>query len=281
MAFDASRVKRKTDTRPARCIFYGPEGVGKTTLASQFPEPIFLQFEDGAGDLEIASATDGALITKYAQVVEIIEGLLTQEHPFETIVLDSLDWMEPVIFAETCVRNGYRTINTDSNGKPNYNQGFPEAAKVWKELTEGLELLRSRKGMNIVCLAHAKAAKVEPPDAPKYERYSIKLQDRGEEILVEWADIIGFMTPGRTVVEADKNKGERKNKVHGTGRMMAYFDSGRPQYVAKGRYRNFPTELVLPVGTPFDAIKPYLPNYRDERNSDCEEQSEVAAIAAE
>lgn len=277
MAFDPSRVKRKIDSRPARCIFYGPEGVGKTTLASQFPEPIFLQFEDGAGDLEIASATDGRLITKYAEVVDIIEGLRNHDHDFETIVIDSLDWMEPVIFAETCVRNEYRTINTDKNGKPNFSQGYPEAAKVWREFTKGLDLLRDEKGMNVVCLAHAKAAKIEPPDAPKYERYTIKIQEKGESVLIEWADVIGFMTPGRTVVEADKAKGERKNKAHSTGRMMAYFDSGRPQYVAKGRYRHFPSELVLPQEAPFSVIRPHLPNFR---NSD-EASSEPAAIAAE
>ena len=94
-----SLVRRKSD-KPPRIVIYGVPGIGKTSLAAEFPDPIFIQTEEGAGNLELTTFADGPLTT-FAQVDEAIELLLTGDHSFRTAVLDSLDWLEPIVWAET------------------------------------------------------------------------------------------------------------------------------------------------------------------------------------
>ena len=77
-------------------------GIGKTSLAAEFPDPIFIQTEEGAGNLELTTFADGPL-TSAAEVDEAIELLLTGDHKFRTVVVDSLDWLEPIIWARPAV----------------------------------------------------------------------------------------------------------------------------------------------------------------------------------
>src|SRR6188472_386951 len=98
MAISIKSLHRKTATEPPRILLYGPEKAGKTTLASEFPNPVFLQIEDGTGSLELD--TFGKL-TSYADVVDAITALMTEEHSFKTVVLDSVSALQPLVWAET------------------------------------------------------------------------------------------------------------------------------------------------------------------------------------
>ena len=101
MALSLSNLVRAKSDKPPRIVIYGVPGIGKTSLAAEFPDPIFIQTEEGAGNLELTTFSAEPL-TSFGQVDEAIELLLTGEHEFRTVVLDSLDWLEPIVWAETC-----------------------------------------------------------------------------------------------------------------------------------------------------------------------------------
>ena len=108
MALSLSSLVRAKSDKPPRIVIYGVPGIGKTSLAAEFPDPIFIQTEEGAGNLELTTFADGPL-TSAAEVDEAIELLLTGDHKFRTVVLDSLDWFEPMLWAAVCKRNKWNS----------------------------------------------------------------------------------------------------------------------------------------------------------------------------
>ena len=94
MSFMKSLVKGKQELPPRICI-YGNHGIGKSTIASQFPDPVFINTEDGLDSLDVTSFPRAAEIN---DVVESIKTLLKEDHAFKTLVIDSVDWLvEPLI----------------------------------------------------------------------------------------------------------------------------------------------------------------------------------------
>ncbi len=136
MALSLSNLVRAKSDKPPRIVIYGVPGIGKTSLAAEFPEPIFIQTEEGAGNLELTTFADGPL-TSAAEVDEAIELLLTGDHKFRTVVLDSLDWFEPLLWAAVCKRNKWATIE-----EAGYGRGYIELDADWRYFLGRMNALR-------------------------------------------------------------------------------------------------------------------------------------------
>src|SRR6516164_11844285 len=95
-----ANVRTTTATLPPRIIIHGKEGSGKTTLAEKFPGPIFLQTEDGC-PAGLSIATFGVL-ANYDDIISAIAALGHEHHNFQTVVIDSVDVLEPLIWNATC-----------------------------------------------------------------------------------------------------------------------------------------------------------------------------------
>lgn len=276
MAIDLSQLKQTTSAAPARIVFYGAEGTGKTTLAASFPKPLFLKTEDGTSGLSVFSATADQpidLITSWAQLCEILGAVMNQEHDFQTLVLDSVDWTQELIYAEVTARLGYQDINTDGNGKPAFGHGYKRAADIMRELLKSFDAIRTHRSMNIVLLAHEQLLAIDEPERAKYHRRTVKLQSNGEAVVTEWADMIGHIGWNVIVQAPDAKQGKRKARVNTDGSLLMRFD-GNPGFAAKNRFAHFgcPDEIIIPRTTGFEALRPYLPNYRAQSD---------AAMAAE
>jgi AAA domain len=100
-------IHRATATLPPRILIHGLEGVGKTTLAARFPDPVFLQIEDGTGNLELVTF---GLLDSLAAVQEAIAALGNEDHDFHTLVLDSVDALEPLVWAAVCREHNWPSI---------------------------------------------------------------------------------------------------------------------------------------------------------------------------
>ena len=171
-----SVVSSKTLYAPQRFLLYGVQGIGKTLCASTFASPIILRTEDGTSAIDVPTFPD--LARTYEDVTQAISAL-HGEHPYRTLVIDSLDWMEPLIWDHVCQKH------VDSHGKPiasieaiGYGKGYIEADAYWRYIQSGLDSLRLKKGMQIVCIAHAEVKTFCPPDGDQYDRYQPKLQKR-------------------------------------------------------------------------------------------------------
>jgi len=227
MAIALSSITKSVRNRlPPRVVVHGPHGVGKSTLGASAYNPVFLPLEDGLSGLEVDAFP---LLTSYPQVREALQVLRTSEHAFGTVVVDSLDWLEPLIQAETCARNKWTNIEA-----PGYGKGYAEAANDWREFLDLCNALRTERGMAVVLIAHSEIKRFEAPDTEAFERYQIKLQRSAAALVQEWADVIGFAQFETAIKKEAVGMNQRARGI-ATGRRLLHVTE-KPAYVAKNRY---------------------------------------------
>jgi len=254
MPISIKDLRQVKATQPPRCIIYGPPGIGKTTLASEWPNPIFLQIEDGTpSDLELLSF--GRMET-YEDVYQSIVELYNEDHSGKTVVLDSLDKLEPLVWAKTCAENG----NWASIEAPGYGKGYVAADYYWRELLDGMNGLRRDKHMGVVYIAHSSIETVNDPMTASYSRYDIRLHKRAIGIFQDECDAILFINQDVTLLANDaKAKSGPGSRVRATGGGNRYIHATpRPAYVAKNRY-GLPDRIEYKKDHGYEVLAPYFP----------------------
>lgn len=209
-----------------RVIIHGLEGVGKTTFASTFKNPVLAPIEDGAGNVDIKSFP---LIPHYGAMCNVINAL-HHETPYQTLVVDSLDWLERLVWAETCQRHGKKSIEDFGYGK-----GYVEAMNVWGELLGGFDSLRLQRGMDVVLIAHSDIKRFESPETEPYDRYQIKLHKAASALFEEWADVVLFVNYKIQITETDSGFNKTIKRGQSNGQRVIRTEE-RPAYKAKNRW---------------------------------------------
>jgi hypothetical protein len=255
MALSLNNLVRKRSEKPPRIVIYGVPGIGKTSLAAEFPDPIFIQTEEGAGNLELTTFSEEPLGT-FAQIEEAIELLYSGDHAFKTVVLDSLDWLEPVVWAETCRRNNWKSIEDAGYGK-----GYVEADSIWRRLLQGMNALRDHRGMTVVYLAHEEIKTFSDPERDSYDRYKLRLHKRAADMVVENADVVGFMNYVAMIRKEKTGFNKETAKATGSGQRALYLTE-RPAFTAKNRF-DMPDQVFINKGQGYSALAQYLPGHRD------------------
>lgn len=231
--FDLAAITTSRSFPPQKILIYGVPGVGKTTFASTFPAPILLRTEDGASALNIP--TFPAIVTDLRQLDKAIAALL-KGHDFKTLIVDSLDWLEPLVLSYICEVAKKESIEDFGFGK-----GYVKAEETWRRIVAKLEKLRQR-GMHIITIAHAVPVTYDAPDTDPYQRYSLKLHKRAAAVWMEWADMTLFLNYKANVIKSDKEGGKAKAK--GSGDRIIYTQE-RPAYQAKSRW---PLDAEILIG---------------------------------
>jgi hypothetical protein len=224
VAYDLSSIKRNKDLKPPRIMVYGVEGIGKTTFAAGAPKPIFILTEDGLGSIEVDHFP---LMDNTDAILDAISTLYNDAHDYETVVIDSLDWLDNIIQREIAEKHSEKDLA--------YGKGAVIAANLWKNILSGLNALRDDKGMAIVCLAHTTIRRFDSPETDSYDRYQPKLQERSGAVIREWADAVLFANYKTIVKKEDVGFNQTSNRGISTGERLL-FTSERPAYIAKNRY---------------------------------------------
>ena len=235
------QVRSGRENQPPRIMVYGTEGVGKSTCAAQAPKPIFIQIEDGLGQV---GAARFPLAASLDDVMAALGELYSQEHDYQTVVLDSLDWLERLIFDVVCKEFGVKSIEKADGG---YARGYVHALTHWRKLIEGLDALRRDRSMGVILIAHAKVERFEDPEAPAYDRYSPRVHKHAAALLCEWSDAVLFATRKFRTETQDAGFGRERTIAVGLGKdggERILRTVGGPSCIAKNRY-NLPTELPL------------------------------------
>jgi len=229
------QVQRGRIVAPRRVLLYGTHGIGKSTFGAMTDKPIFIQTEDGLGGIECDRFP---LATRYGDVLNALAALYTEEHDYRTLVLDSLDWLERIIWAHICEKRGVENIEDIGYGK-----GYVFALTPWREVLAGLDALRSEKGMTVVLIAHAQIEKFANPETDTYDRYSPRLHKQASALIQEWCDEVLFASYAIHTKTTDEGFGRKRVQGIGTGERIIR-TTERPAHVAKNRL-NLPDEIPL------------------------------------
>jgi hypothetical protein len=121
---DLASISINSATKPPRIVIYGDHGVGKTTFATSAPSPIVVRTEDGLAAIQVPAFP---IATSYSAFIQALSTLYSNDHPFQTCVVDTLDWLEPLVWAHTSMLGGKENIEDFGYGK-----GYKLADEHWR-----------------------------------------------------------------------------------------------------------------------------------------------------
>ncbi len=208
----ALSISKGIKQRAQKVVVYGPEGIGKTTLASKFPSPLFVDTEGGTGHIDVARVDPAP--KSWTELMGIVKAVKT-ERPCSTLVVDTADWAEQMCIAHVCAKNKWSSIET-----PGYGQGYTQLKEEFGRLLDLLSDVAD-SGINVVVTAHAQMRKFEQPDeAAPYDRWELKLQRKVAPLVKEWCDALLFLNWKTTVETVDAGMGQAKGKARNARRTL-------------------------------------------------------------
>ena len=222
--------------KPRRCLLYGTNGIGKSTFANAAPNPIFIQTEEGLSDIDVNAAFDFG--HNFDTVLAQLYWLYTDDHDYKTVIIDTLDFLERLIWKEVAKDEG-----KDGVADIGYSNGYKLALKYWEKILDALNALWNTKNLNVILLAHAKTATIKDPENGPYDKYMPKLHDLPSDMLQDWCDEVFFCRHKLYITE------------HGDGfnKSQKATDSGqRVIYCAEGGTHAAKNKLGLPSEIPLD-----------------------------
>jgi len=204
-----NKIKTGPTARPQKTVIYGAEGIGKSTLAAAFPNPLFLDLEDGTAHLSVRRLTRTEIPTCEAVRAAIREIAQAGPEVAGTVVLDTVDWLESMAAEEVIAEaNDSKITSIESFG---YGKGYTYLKEKLTMVLADLDRC-IRAGQHVVLLAHSRVARHEPPDSAAFDRYELKMSKQVAPLIKEWADCLLF---GNfvTLVTDGKGVGGKKRRL--------------------------------------------------------------------
>ena len=220
--------------RAQRVVIYGTEGIGKSTLAAQFPDPLFIDTEGSTSNMDVKRMDKP---TSWTMLMNQIAFVKANPTVCKTLVIDTIDWAESLAIESVCSMHGKRGIEDFGYGN-GYTYVREEMGRLLDKLQELVDI-----GINVVLTAHSQLRKFEQPDEDgAYDRYELKLGKKTSSqtapVVKEWCDLLLFCNY-KTMVMTSESK---KKKATGGQRVM--YTTHHPAWDAKNRH-GLPDELPM------------------------------------
>jgi hypothetical protein len=227
---------------PWTMLVYGPEGVGKSTLVLDIEDHLHLDIEQSANQLNTSKYPEPPLTL--ADVYDVIDSLYSQDHRYKTLVIDTIDRLEALVFAHVVTSqrarpNGGQIQNIEDFG---YGKGYQVALDEWRRLVARLDELRAVRKMNVLLLGHTFIKPFKNPDGPDYDRYTLRLNEKAAGFIKEWCDAVLFARfDESTTLVGEKGRERVKGVISGE---RSLYTVRTAAYDAKNRF-SLPEQLPL------------------------------------
>ena len=219
---------------PFRITLMGLDGVGKSTFAANAPSPIFIDVEGGSSELSVARFPKPV---SWQDILDAVETLRTEEHPYKTLAVDTLDHAESMLWEDVCRKAGKATIEEVGGG---YGKGYLAALDGWRLFLAALERLQREKRMSVILIAHSFITRFGNPEGDDFDRWTLKLHAKSSALIREWSKVVLFAANETFAV---KEKGKTRARGISTGARLLYTQR-TAAYDAKDRY-GLPAQLPL------------------------------------
>ena len=227
-----------------KVVLYGVEGIGKSTFAAQFPDPVFIDTEGSTSNMNVQRLDNPNSWQMLLDEVNYVK----QSRICSTLIIDTADWAETLANQHIIARNGITSIEDLGYGK-GYTMVKEEFGKLLNLLSELTDA-----GINVVVTAHAELKKKEEPDQMgAYDRYQLKLSRQCAPLLKEWSDMVLFANYETTIVTDSKTKSKKA-----TGGQRVMFTTHHPAWDAKNRH-NLPEKLPFDFSSIAQLFQPAAP----------------------
>ncbi|OJH53504.1 oxidoreductase [Agrobacterium pusense] len=250
MAISLSSLKSTKRADPPVILLYGVDGIGKTSLAAEFPDALYLPTEGERTPSDVELVTPGT-IESFDELLDVFGELLTEEHDRKTVILDSLDGLEPLVWAATCRRIGVASIE-----EPGYGRGYIETDTEWNELMAAVAAL-TRRGICVVMLAHPEIVRFDSPVTDPYSRYQPKLHKRANALVREKSDIVAFMNYRVSIKEKEVARQTKVAHAEGGKERQIHLVEGAG-FNAKNRY-SMPDAVPYRKGQGYAELAKHFP----------------------
>ena len=195
-------IKNGATMRPPRIFIYGGAGQGKSTVASQSRKPIFIPTEDGLGQIECDSFP---VAKSFQDVTNALNALKTEKHEYRTVVIDTVDWLEKIIWNDICKEYGVKDINSIGKG---FGKGYALALTWWEKVRMSLQELH-QKCMAVIFISHTQTTPIRTPETEEpILQYAPKIQTKAKDLICEWCDAVLFITRRFGSIKGEKAGGE-------------------------------------------------------------------------
>ena len=236
-------ISSEVERRAPRIFFYATEGIGKSSWAASAQgcgeRPIFIPTEDGVRQIKCPKFP---VAQTHQEVEANIDTLINEKHDFTMAVIDTIDWLERLIYNHICTKNNITSIKELS-----YGTGYTASMPIWESFIKKFDQLID-KGIAVVLLAHSCINKVEEPDGATYDHFAPKLHVNGKgkgimKTFTEWADCLLFGNYEKFTTKDNEGFNRERVRVTGIGERMIY-TTKQAAFNAKNRF-SLPPQIPM------------------------------------
>lgn len=253
-----NQVQKGRKLKPLAIMLHAPHGIGKSTFATEAPNPIYIGNEEN-DELDVSRFKTSVWVDEKNKdnpnaLVNVLESLLNEDHDYKTLVVDTVDGLEQIAEQYILSQKGAegKTMATAFGG---YGKAYEKMANMFLNIKDNYLIpLRDKKGMNIVLLCHSEKVKHEEAmTLTSYDHYEVALHKKTKHLFEDWVSAILFAN--HYLVRAETNSG--KEYAEGIDGMRIIYTEERPSHVAKNRF-NLPYEIDFPKHGTWEVIKNHI-----------------------